>query len=81
MSVRFGGKLDPYQTLLRLEERLGFGLFMWNVDTEELQWSEGMFPLFGLKPGGFRIHICMGVPPAPLTVTLSGRGISTRTST
>lgn len=52
MSVRFGGKLDPYQTLLRLEERLGFGLFMWNVDTEELQWSDGMFPLFGLKPGG-----------------------------
>lgn len=51
MSVRFDGKLDSYETLLRLEERLGLGLFIWNIDTDELQWSDGMFALFGLKPG------------------------------
>lgn len=51
MSVRFGGKLDTYQTLLALEGRLNFGLFVWNIDTDEMQWSEGMFALLGLKPG------------------------------
>ncbi|MCW5704566.1 MAG: PAS domain-containing protein [Xanthobacteraceae bacterium] len=51
MSVRFGGKLDTYQTLLLLEERLGFGLFTWDIDADELQWSDGLFALFGLKPG------------------------------
>lgn len=51
MSVRFGGKLDSYQTLLLLEERLGLGLFIWDIDADKLQWSDGMFALFGLKPG------------------------------
>lgn len=54
MSVRFGGKLDSYQTLRLLEERLGIGLFVWNVRTDELQWSDGMYALFGLKPGSVR---------------------------
>ncbi len=51
MSVRFGGKLDSYQTLLLLEQRIGLGLFVWNLDTDELQWSDGMFALLGMKPG------------------------------
>ena len=51
MSVRFGGKLDTYDTLLFLEERLGLGLFVWNLDTDEVQWSDGMCAVFGLRVG------------------------------
>jgi PAS domain-containing protein len=50
MSVRFDGRLDTYETLLFLEERLGLGLFVWNLDTGDLQWSDGMHLLFGTKP-------------------------------
>src|SRR5262249_24766 len=32
------------------------------------------------KPGGFRSHICIGVPPAPLSITLSGFGRSSDAS-
>jgi PAS domain-containing protein len=51
MSVRFGGKIDTYETLLFLEERVGLGLFIWDLETDDIQWSDGMFALFGMKPG------------------------------
>src|ERR1700759_1257040 len=51
MSVRFEGKLDTYETLLFLEERLQLGLFIWNIETDDLKWSDGMYSLFGMKPG------------------------------
>lgn len=51
MSVRFGGKIDTYETLVFLEERVGLGLFVWDLETDDVQWSDGMFALFGMKPG------------------------------
>ncbi len=51
MSVRFGGKINSYETLLFLEERIGLGLFVWDLETDEVQWSDGMFALLGMKPG------------------------------
>ena len=51
MSVRFGGKIDTYETLLFLEERIGLGLFVWDLEADDIQWSDGMFALFGMKPG------------------------------
>lgn len=51
MSVRFGGKLDPFETLLFIEEHLGLGLYLWNIHTDRLKWSDGLYRLFGLRPG------------------------------
>jgi PAS domain-containing protein len=51
MSVRFGGKIDTCETLLFLEERVGLGLFVWDLETDDVQWSDGMYALFGMKPG------------------------------
>ena len=51
MSVRFGSKIDAYETLLFLEERSGLGLFVWDLESDDIQWSDGMFALFGMKPG------------------------------
>ena len=51
MSIRFGGKIDIHEALLFLEERIGLGLFVWDLETDEVQWSDGMFALFGMKPG------------------------------
>jgi PAS domain-containing protein len=51
MSVRFGSKIDNYETLLFLEERIGLGLFVWDLESDDIQWSDGMFALFGMKPG------------------------------
>ena len=50
MSVRFGGRIDSFETLLFLEERIGLGLFTWDLETDDIQWSDGMFALFGMKP-------------------------------
>jgi PAS domain-containing protein len=50
MSVRLGGKIDTYETLLFLEERIGLGLFVWDLETDDVQWSDGMFALLGMKP-------------------------------
>jgi PAS domain-containing protein len=54
MSVRFGGKVDTYETLLFLEDRIGLGLFVWDLETDDMQWSDGMFMLFGMKAGAAR---------------------------
>ena len=51
MSVRFSSKIDTYETLLFLEERIGLGLFVWDLELDDIQWSDGMFALFGMKPG------------------------------
>ncbi len=51
MSVRFGGKIDTYETLPFLEEQVGLGLFVWDLESDDVQWSDGMFTLFGLRPG------------------------------
>jgi PAS domain-containing protein len=51
MSVRFGDKIDTYEALVFLEERVGLGLFVWDLETDDMQWSDGMFALFGMKPG------------------------------
>src|SRR3954452_18602922 len=51
MSIRFSGKIDTYETLLFLEERIGLGLFVWDLESDDIQWSDGMFALYGVKPG------------------------------
>jgi PAS domain-containing protein len=51
MSVRFGDKVNAYETLPFLEERIGLGLFVWDLESDDIQWSDGMFALFGMKPG------------------------------
>jgi PAS domain-containing protein len=51
MSVRLGDKIDTYETLLFLEERVGLGLFVWDLESDDIQWSDGMFALFGMQPG------------------------------
>jgi len=51
MSVRLSSKIDTHETLLFLEERIGLGLFVWDLESDDIQWSDGMFALFGMKPG------------------------------
>jgi PAS domain-containing protein len=51
MSVRLSSKIDTHETLLFLEERIGLGLFVWELESDDIQWSDGMFALFGMKPG------------------------------
>jgi len=51
MSVQLDEEFDTYETLLFVEERAGLGLFLWDLETDEVQWSDGMFALFGMKPG------------------------------
>ena len=59
MSPDFRGNLNSDQTLLHLEERLGLGVFVWNIETDELQWSDGMFSLFGLKAGSVQPSLAL----------------------
>ncbi|MBY0381408.1 MAG: PAS domain-containing protein [Xanthobacteraceae bacterium] len=51
MLILFDGNFGHRDTLRFLEEKLGAGLFSWDIAQDRLLWSGGMFALFGFAPG------------------------------
>lgn len=51
MLVLFEGEFGTRDTLRYIEEKLGVGLFIWELATNTLHWSNGTFILYGLAPG------------------------------
>jgi PAS domain-containing protein len=57
MLILFDGEFGPRETLRFIEEKLGFGLFVWDVLSNTTQWSNGMFALLGLAPGSVEPNV------------------------
>ena len=51
LLILFDGNFGPRDTLRFLEDKLGAGLFSWDIAQDRLLWSGGMFALFGFAPG------------------------------
>jgi PAS domain S-box-containing protein len=49
--VQFEGDLGATDTFRFLEEKLGAGIWRYNVSTRQAYWSRGFYELLGLSPG------------------------------
>ena len=47
-------ELQDYRQLLEESQRIGgLGHWVWNIETDELTWSDEVFRIFGFEPGAF----------------------------
>jgi PAS domain S-box-containing protein len=51
MLVLFEGSSGPAETLRFIEEKGGAGIWSWDLRTQKMEWSQGLFALLGLEPG------------------------------
>ncbi len=49
MLTIFGGDFATRDTFRYIEEKLGIGLWTWDVETNAMEWSRGVYALFGLS--------------------------------
>jgi PAS domain S-box-containing protein len=51
MLLLFEGVQGPRDTLRFIEEKIGMGVWTWDLKTRAMEWSPGFFRLLGLEPG------------------------------
>lgn len=51
MLAFFSGENGVVETFRYIEEKLGIGLWTWDLNTNTMEWSRGIFSLLGLQPG------------------------------
>jgi PAS domain S-box-containing protein len=51
MLLLFEGVQGPRDTLRFIEEKIGVGVWTWDLRTRVMDWSPGFFRLLGLEPG------------------------------
>ncbi len=56
MLTLFSGDSGPRDTFRFIEEVLSAGIWSWNLDTNAMEWSSGVYRLFGLQPGTVTPH-------------------------
>lgn len=50
MLVLFEGDTGPAETLRFIEEKGGAGIWSWDLRTQKMEWSRGVYALLGLEP-------------------------------
>lgn len=50
MLVLFEGPSGPAETLRFIEEKGGAGIWSWDLKTQKMKWSRGVYALLGLEP-------------------------------
>ena len=50
MLLLFDGDLGARETLRFIEEKLGAGIWSWDLLSGNMQWSHGFFSLLGVEP-------------------------------
>src|SRR5690554_2876225 len=50
MLVLFEGDNGPAETLRFIEEKGGAGIWSWDLRTQKMEWSRGVYALLGLEP-------------------------------
>ena len=50
MLILFPGESGLKETLRFVEEKVGIGLWTWDFQSDEMQWSPGVYRLFGVEP-------------------------------
>jgi PAS domain S-box-containing protein len=51
MLLLFEGVQGPRDTLRFIEEKIGVGVWTWDLKTRKMDWSPGFFRLLGFEPG------------------------------
>jgi PAS domain S-box-containing protein len=54
MLILFDGDLGARETLRFIEEKLGAGIWSWDLASGDMQWSHGFFSLLGLEPDSIK---------------------------
>ncbi|MGO8913846.1 MAG: PAS domain-containing protein [Bradyrhizobium sp.] len=54
MLLLFDGDLGARETLRFIEEKLGAGIWSWDLLTGNMQWSHGFFSLLGIEPDSIK---------------------------
>lgn len=57
MLLLFEGEHGPRNTLKFIEEKLGIGLWSWDIPSNKMQWSRGIYHLLGHEPGTLKPSI------------------------
>jgi PAS domain S-box-containing protein len=50
LLLLFEGSTGPAETLRFIEEKGGAGIWSWDLKTQKMQWSRGVYALLGLEP-------------------------------
>ena len=54
MLILFDGDLGARETLRFIEEKLGAGIWSWDLASGDMQWSHGFFSLLGIEPDSIK---------------------------